>query len=139
MLALVLMLFVWPGAVRSHAAGPCLSFEPAVETIVGTLVRRTFPGPPNYQSIRDGDAPETGWYVRLTTPLCFSGTPGDEVNGKDVAGVTLVQLVFTHDEYRTRAALVARRVTATGTFFTAQTGHHHTPVLLLVGKLEPAP
>ena len=115
----------------------CFRFEPAVSTISGTLVRKTFPGPPNYEDIKTGDRPETGWYVSLARPVCVTGTPGDEIDGQDEGGVDLVQLVLTHDEYKTHSGLVGKKVTVTGTFFRWHTGHHHTPVLLTVARLVP--
>ncbi len=137
-LVAILTLSVFSTTPATGATPPCLSFEPAVESIAGRLVRKTFAGPPNYESIKAGDEAETGWYVALAQPVCFTGTPGDEANGKDVAGIKLVQLVLMHGEYKTHAALVGKDVKVTGTFFTWQTGHHHTPVLLEVMTLERA-
>jgi Domain of unknown function (DUF4431) len=134
----ILTLSVLSITPATGTARPCLSFEPAVESINGRLVRKTFAGPPNYESVKAGDQAETGWYVALAQPVCFTGTPGDEANGKDVAEVKLVQLVLTQDEYKTHAALVGKNVKVTGTFFAWQTGHHHTPVLLHVTTLERA-
>ncbi len=134
---LIVILTLFAPLVAAHAAGPCLSFEPAVESIAGTLVRETFPGRPNFESIKTGDEPETGWYVRLPEPICVKGTPGDVLNGEDVIGVKLLQLVLTHGEYKTHDRLVGEKVKATGTLFAAFTGHHHTPVLLQVRTLEP--
>src|SRR6185295_549461 len=71
-------------------------------------------------------------------PICFSETPRDESHSGSVADVKLVQLVLTHGEYKSHARLVGKTVKATGAFFAAQTGHHHTPVLLQVASLEPA-
>jgi Domain of unknown function (DUF4431) len=122
--------------VATHAATPCLQFEPAVTSIVGTLTRKTFPGPPNYESIKDGDRPETYWYVIPATALCVAGTPGDAVNGKDLADITIVQLTLLHDEYTTHARLLGKNVNVTGTVSAAITGHHHAPVVLEVATLE---
>ena len=127
---------ILPFGTPATAARTCLTFEPAVESIVGTLVRRTFPGPPNYEDIKMGDQAETGWYVTLARPVCFAGTPGDEPNSKNIGHVNFVQLVLTHDEYTTHAGLVGKHVKVTGTFFAAQTGHHHAPVLVQVRMLE---
>ena len=129
------ILVAWT-SVPAFFAPPCFHFEPAVASISGTLVRKTYPGPPNYEDIKTGDRPETGWYLRLAEPICLVGTPGDELNSEDEAGVNAVQLVLTHNEYKTHARLVGKKVTATGTFFRSYTGHHHTPVLLTVARLE---
>jgi hypothetical protein len=120
------------------APRPCHRFEPATSAIVGTLTRKTLPGPPNYQSIAAGDAPETYWFVTPAKPLCVRGTPGDRLNAADVTGVSSVQLILRRDEYTARAGLIGRRVRVTGTLSTAITGHHHTPVVLDVVTLEAA-
>ncbi|MGH9421379.1 MAG: DUF4431 domain-containing protein [Thermoanaerobaculia bacterium] len=134
--ATILIIVLTWASVPALAAPACLHFEPAVSSISGMLVRKTYPGPPNYEDIKKGDRPETGWYVRLAQPVCFVGTPGDEINGEDEAGVNLVQLVLMHNEYKTHTRLVGKNVKATGMFFRAHTGHHYTPVLLTVTSLE---
>lgn len=117
---------------------PCLPFEPAVTTIVGKLIRRTLPGPPNYESIKTGDAPETYWFVIPARPFCVRGTLGDDLNRADVANVSTVQLILLPDEYKTQAHLMGQSVKVTGTLSTAITGHHHTPVVLQVTTIEPS-
>ncbi len=42
-------------SVYVAAQGDCLSYEPTEVRLTGTISRKTFPGPPNYQSIRKGD------------------------------------------------------------------------------------
>jgi hypothetical protein len=117
-------------------AEPCFKFEPAPASIVGKLVRKTLPGPPNYENIKVGDRPETYWFVELRKPICLVGTPGDELNSENVGDVKLVQLQLAHDEYKTHSHLVGKKVQATGTFTVGITGHHHAPVLLQVTRLE---
>lgn len=134
-IALLIALFAGSAVAELQS---CLQFEPAVTSIVGTLVRKTLPGPPNYESIKDGDAPETYWFVTTARPLCVRGTPGDDLNRADVSGVSTVQLILRHDEYKTHARLIGRPVKVTGTLSTAITGHHHTPVVLDVSKIEPS-
>jgi hypothetical protein len=52
-----------------------LSFE-------GILNYRIFAGPPNYEDVRKGDAPEPTYILTLTEPICASGDefvdPGDK-------------------------------------------------------------
>jgi hypothetical protein len=134
----IVIVMLTSASTPAFQAPPCYRFEPAVSTMSGTLVRKSYPGPPNYEDIKSGDRPETGWYVRLAHPVCVTGTPGDEVNGEDQGGVDLVQLVLMHDEYKTHRGLVGKKVTVTGTLFRWHTGHHHTPVLLTVTRLESA-
>ena len=52
------------GVAQIEPAG-CRSYEPAVVALHGTLVRKTFAGPPNYHDIRKGDEAETYWLLNL--------------------------------------------------------------------------
>ena len=47
-----------------HGTGPaCLRYQPDTVAIAGLLTRKTFPGRPNYESVKEGDGPETGFYL----------------------------------------------------------------------------
>ena len=52
----------------AQADARCLRFEPAVETLTGTLRERVMPGPPGYQSIGRGDYPEDVLFLELEEP-----------------------------------------------------------------------
>jgi hypothetical protein len=54
----------------SHAAAAqCLEYEPKIVRLSGVLVRETYPGRPNYESIKKGDETETIWVLRLKQPM----------------------------------------------------------------------
>jgi Domain of unknown function (DUF4431) len=114
----------------------CLSYEPSVVKVAGTLGRKTVPGPPNYESVSNGDRPETYWFVQLSRPVCV----GEDEKEPDLypakKDVGSIQLVLTPDAYAACKELVGKRVVASGTLFGAITGHHHTPVLLTVRTLS---
>lgn len=65
----------------------CHSSDPATVTLKGKMIRQTFAGPPNYESIKKGDSPETYWILQLTSPICVNGEEA-ETNVSDI------QLVF---------------------------------------------
>jgi Domain of unknown function (DUF4431) len=122
----------------THQSG-CLSYEPAVVTLSGTLVRKTFPGPPNYESVIHGDKPEISWFLDLPESVCVKEDGAEpDLNPKQSA-IREIQLVLQPQQYVQHKALVGRKVVATGTLFGEHTGHHHTPVLLTVRTLEAAP
>ena len=135
MLIAVLMPLV---AATGSQGDLCLKFEPAVESITGKLVKRTFAGPPEYQSVEKGDMPEVVYLLELVNPICFYGTPGDELNSQDVAGVAIVQVGPTDEDWLSFKKLAGKRVKAVGTFLTAHTAHHRAPVLMNVTRLEKA-
>lgn len=109
----------------------CLRYEPDSVRLVGTMRRHTFPGPPNYESIRNGDMVETGYYLHLDRPVCTVGK--DEIN-VPLSGVRFVQLVLDSAGYARLRPLLGRRVALRGTLFAEHTGHHHAPLLLVVAK-----
>jgi hypothetical protein len=95
-----------------------------------------FAWPPNYESIRKGDRPETAWILQLDAEVCIEQSKQDPLLDSAHQGIRKVQLVFLRD---TRAPnyeqSVTKRVTAKGTLFGAHTEHHRTDVLLTVETL----
>ena len=122
----------------SGAAVPCLTYEPATVELRGTVVRETFPGPPNYESVKEGDAPEVVWLLQLAEPICVSAKESD-AEYPAASDLKRVQLVLTADEYKKFADLVGQPVVASGSLFAAHTGHHHADVLLTVEGMGPDP
>lgn len=124
------------------AAGECLKYEPEVVTLRGTIERHTYPGPPEYASIKDGDEKVTYWYLRLDRPLCTLAG-GDDSSPAESAQA-LVQLVFPvkdgHDDpYRRHRALFGRHVAVSGSLFHQQVGRHYTKVLINVRDMKVSP
>ena len=94
---------------------------------------RSFPGPPNYVSIAQGDYPEEVLILRLDRAVCVSSDPSSTTNSRGHSGLTELQLVVPRDDVR---SLIGRRVRASGTLFAAQTDHHRTPVVLQVSAIR---
>ena len=80
-------------------------------TLTGTLKRVVFPGPPNYESVEEGDEPEWG--------------SNDQF-----------QLIVRGDFYSKNQRYLNQQVSVTGEMFYAETGHHHTPVLIDVTAIK---
>lgn len=121
---------------QSQPTSKCLRYEPEVVTFAGTLVRKTFPGPPNYENVKNGARAETYWLLDLTTSACVDeDTAAPDLNPAQ-AGVREIQLVLQLQQYARYKALVGKKIVVTGTLFGEHTGHHHTPVLLKVRSLE---
>jgi len=78
----------------------CLSYEPAVVTLSGSLVCKTFPGPPNYESVKKGDKPETSWFLDLTEKVCINEDKAEpDLNPKE-SGIHEIQLVLRPEQYQ---------------------------------------
>lgn len=104
---------------------PCLSPE-APHRLEGVLIARTFPGPPNFESVKAGDRPERYWLLRLPHPICVAASPS-EAGAKNVREI---QLILKPEDFARHRALQGKKVTAEGDLMSALSGHHHTPILL---------
>jgi len=124
-----------PGPTKDRQA--CLSYEPSLVQLTGTIIRETFPGSPNYESV--GDKPEVVWLLVLAQPICIEQDKKDPDLNPAQKDVLKIQLVLRDaTAYQTQKGLVGKKVVARGTLFSAHTGHHHTPVLLTVSALTNA-
>jgi len=132
-LFIALLTLSGPNPTRPTEYG-CFDYERDTVKLSGTILTHVFPGPPNYESVAKGDAREQAWVLQLSKPICTSASADIEAE-KDVRDL---QLVFPegqkqYDEYR---SWKGRRVVVTGTLFHAETGHHHTKVLLTVTDIK---
>lgn len=117
----------------------CLNYEPQKVQLVGQLYRKSFPGPPNYIDIKEGDKEENFWLIKTPKDFCVNDN-GDDWAGK-LVNQTDVQLVIMPeliDWYETKKSLLGQKVIVTGTLFPQMSGHHKTEVLITVESLEKA-
>jgi len=124
---LVLLISLFPKLLCAEA---CKKYESTY--LIGTIVRQTFPGRPNYESVAKGDEAEKVWVLHLLTPACVQGN-GSDPEEKNISDV---QLVLNEKQYQQYRDLVGKIVSASGTIFHSETGHHHTKVLLTVTSLN---
>ena len=107
----------------------CLSYEPSVVELSGTVVQKTFTDAT--------DRPETEWLLNLPQPICVNEDSKEPDLNYAQKGVRAIQLVFLdHKLYAKYKSLLGKKVIATGTLFAGITAHHHTPVLLTVSALK---
>src|SRR5262245_39756829 len=116
------------------SAQRCLTYEPSVVVLQGTIRQHTFAGPPNYESVAKGDEHEDVWVLHLSKSICVSASEDSEKENN----VSQIQLVFLkgqkqYDQYR---PLLGQKVMVTGTLFQQHTGHHHTRVLITVDNIK---
>jgi hypothetical protein len=134
-LAAVLLLL--SGA--SAQAAQCLSYSNPI-ALRGVLSRRTFPEQPNYESIANGDAKASYFFLSPSKPFCVD--QGNAADGSEPAEpqVIAVQLVFADGalSYQRLRPYLGKVVICGGNFFHAITGHHHSPVLLDAAKCRPS-
>jgi len=113
---------------QAETAGRCYDFERDSVALRGQVIRRVYPGRPNYESVRGGDEPDTVFVLRLASPLCMSASPAGEAQ----PAVTEVQLYFAEGDARAVHAMRGRKVVLRGTLEEWTLGWHHLPVLLHV-------
>ncbi len=128
------LLLLW----CSPLVGQCLTFEPDTVRLAGVLTIGAFPGRPNYEDTLKGDEPEHPYILSLASKICVSGDSTSDLNRDDQSGIQNVQLIFLEALPRDLGSLLGKRVILMGTLTTAISGHHHTPVLLIVSRLRAA-
>ncbi|CAM3078445.1 hypothetical protein SPAN111604_02675 [Sphingomonas antarctica] len=114
--------------------GMCLNIKSghSAITLSGTLSRHVFPGPPNYESVRHGDAAEPTYILRLPKRICaddgdFIG-PDSRFDRVHISSAILTMFPALH-------AAIGKRVTVSGVAFGAFDGHHHAPLVMLIDRL----
>src|SRR5579872_1006877 len=93
---------------QARPQSQCLSYEPAIVTLSGTLVRKTFPGPPNYESVKKGDRPETSWFLDLPKSLCVNESKTEPDLNPKQSGIQEIQLVLQPEQYQQHKGMVGR-------------------------------
>jgi hypothetical protein len=111
--------------------------EPEIVKLSGKLELQTFPGRPNYESIKNGDEVERHFYLSLDSPIDVLKDPNDR-DDEPVYNVKILQLVISNDNdwKLLRKIGVNGKTTIQGTLFKRFTGHHHSRVLFEVQKIH---
>lgn len=108
------------------AAADCVSWDRPVE-LTGFLVDGVFPGPPEYESVADGDAALQARMLFLDEPVCVSGPNAEDAEPIDA--IELVQITCEMADDR-----LGQAVSIAGTLFPAHTGYHRTRAVLDCGS-----
>jgi hypothetical protein len=124
---------------RCAWAAECLPYEPATVTLEGTMNRRVFPGPPNFESVASGDEKLMYWILRLKSPICVGSTEVTNEVDSFESRVLEVQIAPKDEQFyeRNRQA-VGKPVKVTGSLFHQHTGWHVTKVVLRATDLSHA-
>jgi hypothetical protein len=111
----------------------CFKYEPAVNTVIGILKSKVYPGEPNFVSIEAGDEPETIYFVELKPPICTITKEESWMLGHE--RISEVQLAVSKLQFGQLDANLGKVVTIKGSLFEAFDEHHHTPVLMDVSSM----
>lgn len=130
-------------SLPAFATNKVLTYGPTVVELTGTIDLQTFPGPPNYDSVKNGDEIERHFYLKLDKPvdvLPRKENQGVE-NAEEERNVKVVQLAVSEEDdllwSKFRKLGRGGRAKIRGTFFHRFTGHHHSRVLLGVDSMQP--
>jgi Domain of unknown function (DUF4431) len=94
-----------PGFVAAH----CLEYEPV--SLYGTVVRQTYAGPPDYESVTSGDKPLVIWVLLPDQPVCVVDSNPRyprEYNEEEI------QLLLSAEQYKQYANLLGKKVIVSG-------------------------
>ena len=135
-IALLFAASVCPSVAASaeESASRCVYAVPpdAVVTLAGKLTLQSFAGPPNYESIAEGDAAQQAFILELPRRICFE-------DGEFADGSERFDRVHVHamepELVRTLQQAVGREVTVAGRAVGAHTGHHRAPMVLFAGSV----
>src|SRR3989442_811672 len=100
---------------RPGLTDSCYHYRPATVSLTGRLIRRTLPGPPNYQSIARGDRPQVVDLLILETPICTIPDYMDSPNTDAFQGQDTIQVRRAESTWRDAGRLTGRRVVVAGT------------------------
>ena len=133
---------------RSAFCNQIVTYEPSIFKFSGVLDLQTFPGPPNYESIKEGDEIERHFYLKLNHPINVIPNPKEKnhefENATVEKNVRIFQLVISADGSAKSESIwkflrkkgKGKKVEITGSLFHRFTGHHHSRVLLSVNNVQ---
>ena len=116
----------------SFAENQTVFYDPQLVQLAGVIETKTFPGAPNYENIKDGDAAETSLYLILDHPVNVS--PAAETNelvNIPEKNVRVIQLVDVRRSAWNKLH-DGEHVFVRGMLFHKLNGHHHSRVLMMV-------
>lgn len=110
--------------------------EGQTTTLYGKVRDEVFPGPPNYESINDGDKPQFYWILYTNEPISLVGRDIENGDLYENGQSCMFQLFLTTDIYDKRLDILGKYVKVTGGIFFGHTGHHKTKALLDVDTIR---
>lgn len=120
--------FLMLSVSAANARPPCAAYDVDGVVLSGTVVLRTFFGPPNYGESPETDARETQALLRLDRPLCtVESEEREESAERNQRLVTLVPIGGL-----ALKPYAGKHVAVKGSLFHADNGHHRTPVLIAI-------
>ncbi|QYH17517.1 DUF4431 domain-containing protein [Enterobacter sp. DNB-S2] len=111
-------------------------YEGQNTTLYGKVREEVFPGPPNYESINDGDEPQFYWILYVNEPIKLAGRSMEDDSLYEKGSSCMFQLCLTREIYDKRLDILNKYVSVQGEIFLGHTGHHKTKALLDVNTIK---
>lgn len=118
------------------AENPKELIEGQATTLYGKVRDEVFPGPPNYESINNGDKPLFYWILYVNEPISLVGRSPEDNQLYEKGTSCMFQLVLTEEIYDNRLDILGKYVKADGEIFLGHTGYHNTKALLEVNSIR---
>ena len=123
-----------------HPAGAaCIDVaQPEALAFQGTLSFRIFPGPPAYADVRNGDAPEPGYILKLDEPICALAGQA-LLPDRSFDEIELVASDSFSDKALSGALrhLIGQRISVEGhSTFAPESVHHHALLMLSINSVS---
>ncbi|MBF8263933.1 MAG: hypothetical protein HW387_1598 [Parachlamydiales bacterium] len=116
-------------ATDSAQAPVVVHYEPSIVQLTGTLKECICPGPPEYENIEMGDAPERIFVLMLDHPVHVRElAPKKDFLDEPEDNVTEIQVAASSSEAQ---PILGKHVKISGTLFHAITAHHRTEVIMI--------
>lgn len=112
------------------AASQCVTYGTA--SLVGTFVRQTYAGPPDYESVTKGDEPRVIWVLQLEERACVYSYSYTSTYGERE-----VQLVLDSDQYAHYEDFLGKRLIVTGNLIRGG-AKHEKRLVLIVSEMQKA-
>lgn len=129
-------IFLFSGEAISK--NKLIYYDDQIVTLSGVTSFKVFPGPPNYESIADGDIREGAIFLTLDKSIDVTASPNAPYFRRDERenNVKILHVANNDDKYWPLLRS-GHHIKITGTLFHRLTGHHRTRVLINVIKVDP--
>ena len=105
-------------------------------TLYGKVKEEVFAGPPNFESINNGDRPQFYWILYVHEPIAIVGRCLETNKVSDRGNTCCFQLCLSQKLYDNRNYILNKFIKVEGQVFLGHTGHHKTKALIDVTKLK---
>lgn len=105
-----LLVVALAGMILPSGAAEYSCLEYGAIRLVGTLVRQTYAGPPDYESVTKGDEPRVIWILQLDYRVCVSAN----ARYPREPSQTEVELALAPERYARYRHLLGQRVVVSG-------------------------